>query len=62
MKDYKDFKDIKLLVLLHKLKRIIVTIIDHSLLSLDIIPLTSTDIFNPTIYVNYELLCKTQQE
>lgn len=61
MKDYKDFKDIMVLVL-HKLKRIIVTIIDNSLLSLDIIPLTSTDIFNPTIYMNYELLYKTQQD
>jgi hypothetical protein len=61
MKDYKDFKDNMGLVL-HKLKRIIVTIIDNSLLSLDIIPLTSTDIFNPTIYMNYELLYKTQQD
>jgi len=61
MKDYKDFKDNMVLVL-HKLKRIIVTIIDNSLLSLDIIPLTSTDIFNPTIYMNYELLYKTQQD
>jgi hypothetical protein len=61
MKDYKDFKDNMGLVL-HKLKLIIVTIIDNSLLSLDIIPLTSTDIFNPTIYMNYELLYKTQQD
>lgn len=61
MKDCKDFKDNMVLVL-HKLKRIIVTIIDNSLLSLDIIPLTSTDIFNPTIYMNYELLYKTQQD